>query len=61
MPGTASDSRLLQFVGAVFFIVAVVGTVLLDWEFGGSPAPVPLALGLLAVVVAVGATLFARR
>ncbi|MEF8791746.1 MAG: hypothetical protein V5A61_16585 [Haloarculaceae archaeon] len=39
-------------------LVAVVGSVLLGWEFGGTDDPVPLALGAGFAVVAAGLTVY---
>ncbi|MDH5019559.1 hypothetical protein [Halobacterium rubrum] len=47
------DAGRLQVVGIVFAVVAVVGTVAFDWQFGGDTGPVPFALATLAVVLAV--------
>jgi len=63
MPGAGrSDSRALQLVGLVVAAVAVVGTVVLDWDFGGlDDGVLPVALGVAAAVVAVGAVRYRRR
>jgi hypothetical protein len=47
------DVDRLQVVGIVFALVAVVGTIAFDWEFGGDTGPVPFALAAVAVVLAV--------
>jgi hypothetical protein len=62
MPGAGkSDSRALQVVGFVVAAIAVVGTVALDWDFGGlDDGVLPLAIALVAVVVAVSATIYTR-
>ena len=57
MPGKPSQSRPLQYVGALVAAVAVVGTVAFGWEFGGTD-PVPVALGVAVAAVAVGATAY---
>lgn len=60
MPGRASDSKALQFLGAAVFIVAVVGYVAFGWRFGESNGPIPLALGVLFAAIAIGWTVYER-
>jgi hypothetical protein len=60
MPGKPSDSRKMSIVGAAFGLVAVVGYLVLDWQFGGETGGVPLALAVAAVALAVGVTLYRR-
>ncbi|MFB6074442.1 MAG: multidrug transporter [Haloarculaceae archaeon] len=59
MPGRASNSRPLQYVGLAVFAIAVVGTVALGWDFGERDT-VPLVLGALVAGLAIGVSL-ARR
>jgi len=59
MVGRSSESRTLQYVGFAVAAVAVVGTVAFGWEFGGDD-PLPLALGVAAVVAAVAVTVVQR-
>lgn len=62
MPGRSSDSRPLQVVGLVAFVVAVVGSTYLGWEFDGSmDDPVPVALGIAFAAIAVGVFVYRRR
>lgn len=58
MPGRSSNSRPLQFVGALIALVAVVGYVAFDWQFGGSTEPTPFAIGAVVAAVAVAATAY---
>jgi hypothetical protein len=50
----------MSLVGAAFALVAVVGYLAFGWQFGGETDGVPLAIGLGAVAVAVGVTLYRR-
>jgi len=58
VPGRSSQSTALRYVGVAVALVAVVGSVLLGWEFGGTDDPVPLALGAGFAVVAAGLTVY---
>lgn len=60
MPGNPSSSGRMSLVGAAFALVAVVGYLAFGWQFGGETDGVPLAIGLGAVAVAVGVTLYRR-
>lgn len=51
MPGRSGDSRAGRLVGLAAAAVAVVGTVVFGWEFGGPTASVPVAVGLLFAAV----------
>jgi hypothetical protein len=51
MPGKSSDSRALQLVGLAVATVAVVGTTVFGWEFGGSDSAAPLAIAAVCVVI----------
>ncbi|MFB6179390.1 MAG: hypothetical protein ABEI77_06670 [Halorientalis sp.] len=57
MPGRYSNDWRVRLLGVAFFLVAAVGTVVFDWRFGGSGDPLPTALGLVAVGVALAVTL----
>lgn len=61
MPGKPSQSKPLQYVGALVAVVAVVGTVAFGWEFGATDDLAPVALGVVFAVVAIGATLYRYR
>ena len=53
-----SRSRAIQALAVLAFVVGLVGYVAFGWRFdGGTDSPVALVLALLAVAVAVGATL----
>jgi len=54
------QSRRLPLVGLLFAVVAAVGYLAFDWQFGGDSSPVVLVLALAAVVVAVGSELRSR-
>ena len=55
MPGAGrSGSRLGTLVGLAFAAVAVVGYAVFGWRFDGSSGPLPVAIAILAVAVAVG-------
>ena len=60
MPGRSSQSTALRYVGVAVALVAVVGSVLLGWEFGGTDDPVSLVLGAACAAVAVGWTVYRR-
>jgi hypothetical protein len=47
-------------LGAAFAVVAVVGFVVFGWRFGSDSGSVPTALAAVAVLVAVGTTLYRR-
>jgi hypothetical protein len=62
MFGRRSDSRALQVVGVAVAAIAVVGSVAFGWDFSGfDDGIVPVALGVGALVLAVGATLYRRH
>lgn len=54
MPGRSGQFPL---VGVVFAVVAAVGYLAFDWQFGGDTSPFVLALAALAVALAVGSEL----
>ncbi|MFC5368149.1 hypothetical protein [Salinirubrum litoreum] len=61
MPGAGrSDSPTLQLVGAVVFVVALVGAALYGWSFGGSSGDLPTMIGVGVAAVAVGVTIYKR-
>lgn len=60
MPGRASGSRPLRYLGALVALVAVVGTTVLGWEFGAVDDPIPVVLGLACAALALGWTLYRR-
>ncbi len=53
MPGQASGSKTMQYVGAAVALVAVVGYVVFGWRFGSTEEIAPVALGVVCAVVAV--------
>jgi len=54
------QSRQLPLVGLLFAVVAAVGYLAFDWQFGGDANPVVLALAAAAVVLAVGSEVSTR-
>lgn len=58
MPGKASDSTAMQYVGAAVFVVAVVGYVAFGWRFGDLENLTPVVIGALVAAVAVGYTVY---
>lgn len=52
------DSRLGTLVGLIFVVIAIGGSVLFDWQWGWNPSqPVPLVLGIIAAIAALGITI----
>lgn len=60
MPGRRSQSKPLQYIGALIALIALVGYVAFDWRFGETDGVLPVALGLVCVVIAVGWTVYQR-
>lgn len=62
MPGAGrSNSRALRVVGALVALVAVLGAAFGGWSFDGlADGPLPFAIAILAVTLAVGASLYSR-
>jgi hypothetical protein len=60
MPGRASSSKPLQYIGALVAAVAVVGYVVFGWRFGETDSVIPFALSAVCVVIAVGWELYRR-
>jgi hypothetical protein len=60
MPGRASESTSLRLIGAVAAVVGLVGYVVLGWRFDGTSGAVPTGLAVLAVAIALGATVYRR-
>ncbi|MFD1589003.1 hypothetical protein ACFR9U_18645 [Halorientalis brevis] len=42
-------------------MIAVAGSIVYDWEFGGSADPLPSALAVLAVAIAIAVTVLRNR
>lgn len=61
MIGGRNSSQRLQLAGLVFCLIAVVGSVVYGWEFGGDTGPVPTVLGIVAVALALVVTVRRRR
>lgn len=61
MPGRPTQSQPLQYIGALAALIAIVGYVVFDWRFGESDGIVPLAIGIVCVLLAIGWTLSQRR
>lgn len=60
MPGRPSQSKPLQYIGALVALIAIVGYVVFDWRFGETDGILPLAIGIICVILAVGSTLYQR-
>lgn len=58
MPGRPSQSKPLQYIGALVALIAIVGYVIFGWNFEMTDGPIPIAIGLLVAVVAIGWTLY---
>lgn len=57
VPTSLDRNRLTTLVGVVAAVVGLVGYVVFDWRFDGTSGPIPTALALVAVAIAIGATL----
>jgi hypothetical protein len=56
------DSSLGTLVGLIMVVIALGGSILFDWQWGWFPnQPVPLAIGVIAAIVAVGITIHLVR
>jgi CHASE2 domain-containing sensor protein len=52
------DSPLGTLVGLIAVGIAIGGSVLFDWQWGWNPnQPVPLVLGVVAAIAAIGVTI----
>ena len=62
MPGAGkSNSRAMQVVGALVALVAVAGAAFGGWSFDGlADGPLPFAIAVVAVTLALGASWYAR-
>jgi len=60
MPGRASSSRALEYMGGIAAVIGVLGYVVFDWRFGDTDAKIPFLLGVLCVGIAVGWELYRR-
>lgn len=60
MPGRPSQSKPLQYIGVLVAIIALVGYVVFGWRFGEADGVLPLAIGIVCVIIAVGWTLYQR-
>lgn len=60
MPGRASSSRTLQYVGAITAVIGVIGYVNFGWRFGETDNAIPFVLGVICVGIAVGWELYQR-
>lgn len=56
-----NNSRPLPLVGALFAVVGIVGYVVFGWRFGGDSSTVANALAIVAVLIAIGATVWRRQ
>ncbi|SDY85547.1 hypothetical protein SAMN05216564_11212 [Halopenitus persicus] len=60
MPGRPSQAKPLQYIGALVALIALVGYVVFDWRFGETNGVLPLVIGIVCVVIAVGWKLYQR-
>lgn len=60
MPGRSSASKPLQYVGVLVALIALVGYSVFGWRFGEANGVLPLTIGILGAVIAVGWTLSQR-
>lgn len=60
MPGRSSQSTIVQAIGALVALVAVVGYVVFDWRFGSGDVG-PLLMGVGAAILAIGLTVYRWR
>jgi len=60
MPGRPSQSKPLQYIGALVALIALVGYVAFDWRFGETNGVLPLAIGIVCVIIAVGWEFYQR-
>ena len=60
MPGRASSSQTLQYVGAIAAVIGVLGYVVFGWRFGETDAAIPFILGGFAAAIAIGWNLYRR-
>lgn len=60
MPGRSSDSTVVQYIGAFVALVAIIGYLAFDWQFGSADGIVPYVVGLGCVIVAIGWTIYQR-
>lgn len=58
MASRPSQSKPLQIVGVFVAVLALVGYVVFDWRFGETDGVVPLAIGIICAILAVGWTLY---
>lgn len=59
MPGRSTQSRPLTYVGVLIAAVALVGTLLLGWQWGGDD-PIPTVIGAGVALIAVGWTVYSK-
>lgn len=60
MPGRPSQSKPLQYIGALVALIAIVGYVGFYWRFGENGGIIPFAIGVSCVILAGGWTLYQR-
>jgi hypothetical protein len=58
MPGRPSQSKPLQYAGAVVALVAIAGHVVFGWRFGETGGITPFVIGAVVAAIAVGWTLY---
>ena len=61
MPGAGqSDSKGMQYIGLLVFVVALMGWVFFNWNFESSDGLIPVVLAIACVVLVGGVTLYRR-
>lgn len=60
MSGRFARSKVFRYVGAIAALIGVVGYTVFGWRFGENDGVVPLALGIVFALTAVGWTLYQR-
>ncbi|MFB6134578.1 MAG: hypothetical protein ABEJ55_06285 [Halanaeroarchaeum sp.] len=56
MPGRRG-SRAVRYLGALAASIGVLGAVVFDWDFGGTTALLPFAIGVIVAILAIGLTI----
>lgn len=61
MPGRASRSKPLQYMGVAVALIAIVGYTVFGWRYGETGEIIPFAVGAVVATLAVGWTLYQWR
>ena len=61
MPGAGrSDSKGMQYIGAIVFAVALAGWLFFNWNFESADGSVPFLIAIACLILAGGVTLYRR-